>query len=70
MNFYMPFSCSSFGVIVLPSSAWRGYVPAVTKEKYLDVRPSSSGFVATHKLGKESKEVIKIDGRFGHTHSS
>lgn len=71
VNFYVPFSWSSFGVIfgviVLPSSAWRRYFPAVTKAKYLDVRPSSSAFITTQKLGKESKEVIKKYGRFGHT---
>lgn len=59
VNFYIPFSWSSFGVIVLPSTSWRVYFPAVIKEKYLGVQPSSSVFITTQKPGKESKEAIK-----------
>lgn len=59
VNFYIPFSWSSFGVIVLPSTSWRAYFPAVTKEKYLEVRPSSSVFITTQKPGKETKKLSK-----------
>lgn len=53
----------------MPSTSWRAYFPAVTKEKYLEVRPSSSVFITTQKLGGKSKEFVlkKKDGRFGHT---
>lgn len=59
VNFYIPFSWGSSGVIVLPTTSWKAYFPAVTKEKYLEVRPFSSVFLTTQKPGKESKEVIK-----------
>lgn len=48
----------------MPSTFWRAYFPAVTKEKYLEVRPSSSVFITTQKLGGKSKEFIKKKKRW------
>lgn len=57
VNFYIPLSWSSFGVIVMPSASWRADFPAVTKEKYLEVRPSSSVFITTQKLEEKAKNL-------------
>lgn len=46
----------------MPSTSWRAYFPAVTKEKYLEVRPSRSVFITTEKLGAESTEFMLKKG--------
>jgi len=59
VNFYIAFSWSSFKVIVLPSISWKAYFPAVTEEKYLEVRPSSSVVITTQKQERKAKKLSK-----------